>query len=592
MTKKAPKPVAEPPRGRAQQTAPPPTPAPPPAPKPAKTASKPAKPTGGDYAAFHAMDVDGDGFVSREEFLAAQGLGDDEDPERVRIREEEAAIEAEIARFYASPKGRKRTTSAINDEGYADMNLHHQVADAARKIDRTTLDDSMEFGTLIPMILDLEKLGAKVGSLTHSIRRDILDSERTASELETSTLDDRDLQSLITNLGKFEGVLAEVSDAQNARECEPLVKMRRAYCKTLIEPAKQYQKSQAARAKRLQERFVRLDSTMKLAVAAIGPTRIDTSANTGSADMVLRTTRDVAKYIVLQKDGLPYTGSSDGTDAGNSDSCTFGPVIQDLLNRILDHSGADAKVFMQLMQGATLDLNEVATREAARLDAEASLFAIVQDASTACRVFMAEATAYLDNETARMKEAEDVEHLLTEKIELLDSLPALERTVMDQLKEMRRLDKAQRKLEARIVAVENRMDEADQLKGMSSDSADEDWSDDDKGAEEFVLGNLHEYELKEKLDALIEQHTEIVELKKEVINDLIQITDELPELRYHPKLKSAVAVYNQEKLKTATKSAEAIRDGKRLALGLDEEDVAQDLTNMSINDLYRITPAQ
>ena len=47
---------------------------------------------------------------------------------------------------------------------------------------------------------------------------------------------------------------------------------------------------------------------------------------------------------------------------------------------------------------------------------------------------------------------------------------------------------------------------------------------------------------------------------------LVHEQDELPELKFHPKLKSAVAIYGAEKLKTQRKSEEAIIAGQRIAV--------------------------
>ena len=132
-----------------------------------------------------------------------------------------------------------------------------------------------------------------------------------------------------------------------------------------------------------------------------------------------------------------------------------------------------------------------------------------------------------------------------------------EKEAKNLLKELRKADKNQRKVRARIIAVENRLDEADELGQISSDSeSEEEWSDDE---EDFYLGDMTVEQLKAKQEELKVTLDDIIQLKKDHIYKLIQLTEELPELRFHPKLKPAVAAFQRERIAAAKEREQALQ---------------------------------
>lgn len=528
---------------------------------------------------FNKLDADHDGVVTNDEFR--KGLAPNHQPEEAPTQSQDAPAEqlgvdeqdvddSEIAKLYdldGSPRTSRRKTLRDDMETHVPRTPNktkeqeEEEKEQARAKQEAELqlavqkraDDHVSYGKLVPALLDLEKLGGRLTGIVDLVRQDMTDANDVHKQLDTEGADtEGELRQLIHDISQFEDVIQGVSDAKNARECEPQVKKRRGCYKTLTEPVRKNLAIQQQRSKVLEARGDRNKETVQAVVATIGSTKMP-GASDGSPAAYPNALDSFARFIEVPAEG--------GEERSKNLRSGFTKLILEPLERLVEYSGDDATVFSTLVQGDSVDCDVIAEREAQREDTEVLLYHTVQEADAACRVLMREAKQYLEDESKRIKD--DMERamglavVLQEKLQILEKLPELEKEAKNLLKELRKADKNQRKVRARIIAVENRLDEADELGQISSDSeSEEEWSDDE---EDFYLGDMTVEQLKAKQEELKVTLDDIIQLKKDHIYKLIQLTEELPELRFHPKLKPAVAAFQRERIAAAKEREQALQ---------------------------------
>ena len=230
------------------------------------------------------------------------------------------------------------------------------------------------------------------------------------------------------------------------------------------------------------------------------------------------------------------------------DGCFLGSVVITMLEQLRDLSQADAAE----MQSLTTDRSEPPTSalwikswvdtsraEVRAAEREATIhqgISLLANIAKRCISFLQAAQSDLQQQredaVVKRDKAMALEKVCREKLAVMEKLVASEKEARKELKQLKRTDRADTRTRFRIAACKNRMDEAELMEDMSSDS-DSDQSDLE---DEFATGDWTREMLDAKLVELTGLRAELADKRTETVATLQSMISILPELRLNPRM--------------------------------------------------------